>query len=157
MPFFVRVGKRLPVSVTEILVRFKHTRRPVLDEMGPPLANYFRFRLAPEMVLALGTKVKRPGDALAGERIEMVAHHQRPDEMPPYERLLERRPTATRRFSPRGRGRTVVADRQPDSRRRDAALPVHARHLGPARGRSPRLARRRLVGSSRHNVLLRSA
>ncbi len=89
MPFFVRVGKRLPVSVTEILVRFKHTRRPVLDEVGPPLANYFRFRLAPETVLALGTKVKRPGDALAGERIEMVAHHQRPDEMLPYERLLE--------------------------------------------------------------------
>jgi glucose-6-phosphate 1-dehydrogenase len=89
VPFFVRVGKRLPVSVTEILVRFKQTRRPVLDEVGPPLANYFRFRLAPETTLALGTKVKRPGDALAGERIELVAHHQRPDEMLPYERLLE--------------------------------------------------------------------
>ena len=88
VPFFVRVGKRLPVTATEILIRFKHRARPVLDEVGPPLANYFRFQLVPETLLALGTKVKRPGNRLAGERIELVAHHQRPDEMLPYERLL---------------------------------------------------------------------
>jgi glucose-6-phosphate 1-dehydrogenase len=40
------------------------------------------------MVLALGTKVKRIGESMVGERIELVAHHQRPDEMDPYERLL---------------------------------------------------------------------
>jgi glucose-6-phosphate 1-dehydrogenase len=40
------------------------------------------------VVLALGTKVKRPGERMAGERIELVAHHQHPDEMEPYERLL---------------------------------------------------------------------
>ena len=68
VPFFVRVGKRLPVTATEVLIRFKHAERPVLDEVGPPLANYFRFQLSPEVVLALGTKVKRPGDRLAGER-----------------------------------------------------------------------------------------
>ena len=88
VPFFVRVGKRIPLTVTEVLVRFKHTDRPVLDEVGPPLANYFRFQLAPEVLLALGTKVKRPGNRLAGERIELVAHHQRLDEMLPYQRLL---------------------------------------------------------------------
>lgn len=88
VPFYVRVGKCLPVTVTEALIRFKRSSRPVLDESGPPLANYYRFRLTPEMVLALGTKVKRLGESMVGERIELVAHHQRPDEMEPYERLL---------------------------------------------------------------------
>ncbi len=88
VPFYVRVGKCLPVTATEVLIRFKRPPRPVLDETGPPLANYYRFRLSPEVMLALGTKVKRPGEDMVGERIELVAHHQRPDEMEPYERLL---------------------------------------------------------------------
>jgi glucose-6-phosphate 1-dehydrogenase len=88
VPFYVRVGKYLPVTATEVLIRFKRPPRPVLDETGPPLANYYRFRLSPEVMLALGTKVKRPGEGMVGERIELVAHHQRPDEMKPYERLL---------------------------------------------------------------------
>jgi glucose-6-phosphate 1-dehydrogenase len=60
----------------------------VLDELDPPLANYYRFRLNPEMVIALGTKGKKPGELMVGERIELVACHQAPDEMEPYERLL---------------------------------------------------------------------
>ena len=60
----------------------------MLDESGPPLANYYRFRLSPEMVLALGAKVKRPGESMVGEPVELVAHDQPPDEMEPYERLL---------------------------------------------------------------------
>ena len=88
VPFFVRAGKRLPVTTTEVLVRFRRPPRPVLDEEGPPLGNYFRFRLSPDVVIALGTKVKRPGESLQGERIELIAHHQAPDAMTPYERLL---------------------------------------------------------------------
>ena len=88
VPFYVRVGKCLPVTATEVLVCFKRPLLPILDESGPPLANYCRFRLTPEMVLALGTNVKTVGEQMAGERIELVAHHQPPDEMLPYERLL---------------------------------------------------------------------
>jgi glucose-6-phosphate 1-dehydrogenase len=88
VPFYLRVGKCLPVTVTEVLVRFKQPSRPVLDEMGPSPSCYCRFRLTPEMVLALGTKVKKPGERMVGEQIELVAHHQPPDEMQPYERLL---------------------------------------------------------------------
>ncbi len=78
----------MPVNATEVLVRFKRLPRPVLDETEPPLPNYFRFRVSPEVVLALGTKVKKPGEGMVGERIELVARHQEPDEMDPYERLL---------------------------------------------------------------------
>ena len=88
VPFFIRVGKCLPVTTTEIKIRLKRQPRPVLDELDSPLPNYFRFRLSPEMVVALGTKVKKAGELLVGERIEMIARHQPPDEMEPYERLL---------------------------------------------------------------------
>jgi glucose-6-phosphate 1-dehydrogenase len=40
------------------------------------------------VVLALGTMVKKPGERMVGESLELVAHHQPPDEMEPYERLL---------------------------------------------------------------------
>ena len=88
VPFYVRVGKCLPVTVTEVLIRLKRPPRPVLDDLDPPLANYYRFRISPEMVIALGTKRKKPGELMVGERIELIAHHQPPDEMEPYERLL---------------------------------------------------------------------
>ena len=88
VPFFVRAGKCLPVTATEVMVRFKRPSRPVLDETGPPLDTYCRFRFSPEVVIALGKLVKKPGERMVGERIELIAHHQPPDEMDPYERLL---------------------------------------------------------------------
>jgi glucose-6-phosphate 1-dehydrogenase len=88
VPFYVRAGKCLPVTATEVLVRSKRPPRPVLDEPGPPPANYYRFRLSPDMVLALGAKAKKPGEKMVGEAIELVAHNQPPDAMEPYERLL---------------------------------------------------------------------
>jgi glucose-6-phosphate 1-dehydrogenase len=88
VPFFVRAGKCLAVTATEVLVRYKHSPRRVLDERDSPLTDYYRFRLSPETVIALGTKVKKPGELMVGEPIELIAHHQPPDEMEPYERLL---------------------------------------------------------------------
>lgn len=88
VPFYVRAGKCLPVTATEVLVEFKRPPCPVLDEAEPPVANHFRFRLGPDVVIALGTKAKTPGEIMVGERIELVARHCSSDEMDPYERLL---------------------------------------------------------------------
>ena len=88
VPFYVRVGKCLPVTVTEVLIQFRRSSRPALDENTQPPANYYRFRLTPAMVIALGTRVKKSGEDLVGERIELVARYQPPDQMKPYERLL---------------------------------------------------------------------
>jgi glucose-6-phosphate 1-dehydrogenase len=84
VPFYVRAGKCLPVTATEVLVRFKCPPMPVVDEAG----NFFRFRLSPDFVVALGAKVKKPGERMEGERIELVALYQPCDERDPYERLL---------------------------------------------------------------------
>lgn len=88
VPFYVRVGKCLPVTATEVLVELKRPPYPVLDETEPPLPNYFRFRLNPDVLIALATKAKAPGELMTGERIELVARHCFGDEMDPYERLL---------------------------------------------------------------------
>lgn len=88
VPFYVRAGKCLPVTATEVLVEFKRPPRPVLDETEPPLPNHFRFQLNPDVLIVLGTKAKAPGERMTGERIELVARHCSGDEMGPYERLL---------------------------------------------------------------------
>jgi glucose-6-phosphate 1-dehydrogenase len=88
VPFFVRAGKRLPVTATEVLIRFKHATRPALDDAEPQTGSTIRFRLSPEVVIALSANVKKPGERMIGEGVELIAHHQPPDEMEPYERLL---------------------------------------------------------------------
>jgi glucose-6-phosphate 1-dehydrogenase len=89
VPFFVRTGKRLPVTATEVMATFKRPPQRLFDETLPPRANYLRFRLGPDRVaIALGTRIKSPGEAMAGQEIELHACNSHADEMTPYERLL---------------------------------------------------------------------
>jgi glucose-6-phosphate 1-dehydrogenase len=87
VPFCIRAGKNLPVTCTEVLGRFR-TPPTVIRESALP-QNHMRFRISPEMTIAVGTTVLAPGEALRGESVEMVAsRHPRPDEMEAYERVL---------------------------------------------------------------------
>lgn len=88
VPVLIRVGKRLPVTATEVMVYLKREPRCCLGETQPARANYFRFRLTPETVLALAARVKKPGEAMHGDELELFARHQSPDDLAPYERLL---------------------------------------------------------------------
>jgi glucose-6-phosphate 1-dehydrogenase len=88
VPFYVRVGKSLPVTATEVFMRFRSTRALAPGETAPPSRNYYRFQISPDVVIALGVSLKKPGLSTVGEGIELLAHHQPPDEMGPYERLL---------------------------------------------------------------------
>ncbi|MBA4018942.1 MAG: glucose-6-phosphate dehydrogenase [Pirellula sp.] len=88
VPFYVRTGKRLAVTATEVLVRFKKSSRTVLTDSGSPNDSYCRFRLDPKMVIALGARVKKPGPGMTGENVELIAHQQPAELMEPYERLL---------------------------------------------------------------------
>jgi glucose-6-phosphate 1-dehydrogenase len=88
VPFYVRTGKCLPVTATEVLVEFKRPCCPLLDEIEPPLPNYFRFRLSPDMMIAVGAQIKAPGEMMRGKRIELAAQQSSGDQMDPYERLL---------------------------------------------------------------------
>ena len=86
VPFFIRAGKCLPVTATEVMVEFK---RPPVMKLAAGKGNYLRLRLTPEVSIALGALVKKPGGALVGEATELsLVHHPTCDEMSAYERLL---------------------------------------------------------------------
>ena len=88
VPFFIRAGKRLPLTATEIEVALKRPPQAVFGEVQPPQFNYYRFRISPLVKITICAQAKIPGEAMRGEDVELVAVHQAPDEMPPYERLL---------------------------------------------------------------------
>jgi glucose-6-phosphate 1-dehydrogenase len=88
VPFLLRAGKRLPVTATEVMVALKRPPQAVFSEIEPRQSNYLRFRLSPNVVIALGARAKVPGEAMIGEEVELIARHQAGDEMAPYERLL---------------------------------------------------------------------
>jgi glucose-6-phosphate 1-dehydrogenase len=86
VPFFIRAGKRLAMSVTEVLVTLKG---PPLRQQVSEETNHLRFRLSPDVTIALGARVKKPGDQMASEPVELrLVHQKQAGEMEPYERLL---------------------------------------------------------------------
>lgn len=86
VPFLLRAGKCLPVTATEVVVTLK---RPPLTRLAPGVGNHLRLRLTPELRIALGVRVKKPGGEMVGEPTELsLVHHPGGDEMSAYERLL---------------------------------------------------------------------
>jgi glucose-6-phosphate 1-dehydrogenase len=86
VPFYLRAGKCLPVTCTEVVVRFR--RPPPVYEASPP-TNFLRFRISPDTCIGLGVRAKSPGERMEGSPVEMrVCHHNDPNEMDAYERLL---------------------------------------------------------------------
>jgi glucose-6-phosphate 1-dehydrogenase len=87
VPFFIRAGKSLPVTCTEVFVELRPP--PEVYSPSPTVPNHLRFRLSPDIVLALGTMVMDSGEEMVGRPAELQAiHHPEGDEMDAYERLL---------------------------------------------------------------------
>ncbi len=87
VPFYIRAGKNLPVTATEVLGRFRKPPSVVPDSALSQ--NHLRFRISPEMSIAIGATVLAQGDEMKGENVEMVAsRHPRPEDMEAYERVL---------------------------------------------------------------------
>jgi glucose-6-phosphate 1-dehydrogenase len=88
VPFYVRAGKCLPITSTEILIRFKQP--PPLYPSGSLKANHVRLRLVPDATIALGMMVLTPSQEIIGQAVEMVAcTHSSANEVGAYERILE--------------------------------------------------------------------
>jgi glucose-6-phosphate 1-dehydrogenase len=87
VPFYIRAGKSLPVTCTEIVVRLR--RPPAVFPTCAPAQNYFRFRISPEVTAAFGLTVMDPEEKMIGEQVELLASHRPdPEEMDAYERVL---------------------------------------------------------------------
>jgi glucose-6-phosphate 1-dehydrogenase len=89
VPFYIRAGKCLTQTSTEVMVTFHRPPQKLFDESLPTRINYLRFRLGPDRVaIAIGARVKSAGEAMMGREVELFASNSQTDEMSPYERLL---------------------------------------------------------------------
>jgi glucose-6-phosphate 1-dehydrogenase len=87
VPFFIRAGKSLPVTCTEVLARLRLP--PTVLKASALTNNHLRFRVSPEVTIALGMTVLPPGAEMIGRTAEMVASRQpQAEEMDAYERVL---------------------------------------------------------------------
>ncbi len=88
VPFYIRAGKCLPVRATEVVVRLKRPPLNVFDAINGEDANYLRFRIGPDIAIALGARRKTAGDDMVGEQVELAAVDDASGDMEPYERLI---------------------------------------------------------------------
>src|SRR6202030_4521469 len=76
VPFYIRAGKSLALSATEVIVNLKSPPLAIFDASATMPTNYYRLRLSPEVVISAGALVKRNGENMRGEPVELLARHQ---------------------------------------------------------------------------------
>jgi glucose-6-phosphate 1-dehydrogenase len=87
VPFYIRAGKCLPVTCTEVVASFRLP--PTVIPASRLTKNYLRFRISPDVDIAIGMNVMAPGEDMRSESAEMLAHHYpSASEMDAYERVL---------------------------------------------------------------------
>jgi glucose-6-phosphate 1-dehydrogenase len=88
VPFYVRAGKCLPVTATEVVVDLKAPPAQVFEDYAAEPPNHVRFRLGPDVAIALGARTKREGAGMTGRPVELFIDQNEGDEMEAYERLI---------------------------------------------------------------------
>ncbi len=90
VPWYVRSGKCLPVTATEVVVELKAPPGRLFADSAPAagIGNYLRFRLSPDAAIALAARAKRPGKEFVGELRELYMVEELLGAEPPYQRLL---------------------------------------------------------------------
>jgi glucose-6-phosphate 1-dehydrogenase len=88
VPFYIRAGKSLPVTCTELMVRLRRPPRIFpADGLRP---NHFRFRISPDVAIAHSMMVKSPDGEMSGDSVELIAlDGNHANEMDAYERVLQ--------------------------------------------------------------------
>jgi glucose-6-phosphate 1-dehydrogenase len=89
VPIFIRSGKSLPVTATEVLAVLREPPQKIFDEPAPIATNYVRFRLGPERIeIAMGARAKQAGEEMAGRSLELSVCSLEGGMLTPYERLI---------------------------------------------------------------------
>ena len=87
VPFYIRAGKRLPLTCTEVLVRLRPA--PTTSPSDNLKTNHLRLRISPDVTIAIGMMILAPEQEMVGQAVEMlVSHYPQAGEMDAYERLL---------------------------------------------------------------------
>src|SRR5688572_5019265 len=74
VPFYIRTGKSLPVTSTEIVMRLRQP--PSMFPAAAALPNYFRFRIVPRVTIAVGVTAMDEADEMVGQQAELIASRQ---------------------------------------------------------------------------------
>jgi glucose-6-phosphate 1-dehydrogenase len=88
VPFCIRAGKRLAVKATELVGHLRRPPRAVFDDVQEADRDYLRVRIDPSPQLALGVRVKAPGERMVGMSSELMVSRDLSEAMSPYERLI---------------------------------------------------------------------
>jgi glucose-6-phosphate 1-dehydrogenase len=89
VPFIVRAGKKLHTTCTEVEVELKQAPPVVFHDAPPHMGNYVRFRLGPDVAIGIGAMIKKPGEVLAGQPVELsVVRQDAAADITAYERLI---------------------------------------------------------------------
>jgi glucose-6-phosphate 1-dehydrogenase len=89
VPFYIRAGKCLPFTTTEVLVEFRRPPQKMFAGREMVTArNYVRFRLSPTVDTAIGARTLWAGDRLTTQDVELDVNKSEPADVDPYERLL---------------------------------------------------------------------
>ncbi|MBX3355106.1 MAG: glucose-6-phosphate dehydrogenase [Phycisphaeraceae bacterium] len=88
VPIFIRAGKHMPVTATEVRVEFHRPPAVVFPHAPRAHHNFVRFRFNPSIEIGINLEVKSAGERMIGEPMELMVVDQQPDEMTPYERLI---------------------------------------------------------------------
>ena len=88
VPIYIRAGKHLPVTATELIVHFKRPPRETFDELVPLSSGHVRMRISPDVCIGMGMRVKLPGERMVGGDVELILSEHAPSLLPPYQRLL---------------------------------------------------------------------
>jgi glucose-6-phosphate 1-dehydrogenase len=88
VPFYLRAGKSLPVTATEVVVELRAPPANIFGDLGPEQPNHLRFRVGPDVAIAVGAHTKKPGPVMTGRDVELFVAQQQGDDMDAYEVLI---------------------------------------------------------------------
>ena len=88
VPIYIRAGKCLPVTATEVSVRLRQPPHVVFNERDSHANNEVIFRVQPKVEISLQARIKKAGEKMVGESVQLTAVDSDTDMRPAYERLL---------------------------------------------------------------------
>ena len=83
VPIYIRAGKCMPLTAAEVTVEFKPPPRSTFGEKMDPSADYLRARLSPDVGVAMGLRMKHPGERMTGDNVELTLMARAASHIPP--------------------------------------------------------------------------
>lgn len=88
VPIYIRAGKMLPVTATEVFVEFQRPPMEAFGEIVLGTSAHLRMRISTDIAIGMGVRVKTPGELMTGTDVELALTEHAADDTPPYQRLL---------------------------------------------------------------------